>query len=47
MVGMYVFSTVVALIVAAVLGRTVFKGPQVPLILELPPYRLPQWRTSC
>lgn len=42
MVAMYVFSTVVALICAAVLGRTLFKGPQVPLILELPPYRLPQ-----
>ena len=45
MIGMYVFSTIVALVAAAVLGRTVFKGPQVPLILELPPYRMPQWRS--
>jgi ferrous iron transport protein B len=45
MVCMYLFSTVVALVAAAVLGRTVFKGPQVPLILELPPYRMPQWRS--
>ena len=43
MVGMYLFSTLVALAAAAVLGRTILKGPQVPLILELPPYRLPHW----
>lgn len=43
MVAMYVFSTIVALTCAAVLGRTVLKGPRVPLILEMPPYRLPHW----
>jgi ferrous iron transport protein B len=42
MVAMYLFSTVVALVAAGVLGRTLFRGPRVPLILELPPYRLPQ-----
>jgi ferrous iron transport protein B len=26
-----------------VLSRTLFKGPRVPLILEMPPYRLPHW----
>lgn len=41
MVGMYVFSTVVALIAAGVIGRTVLKGKRVPLLMELPPYRLP------
>jgi len=41
MVAMYVFSVVIALIAAAVLGRTVLRGPSVPLVLELPPYRLP------
>jgi len=45
MVGMYVFTTLCTLVVAAVLGRTVFKGPSVPLILEIPPYRMPRWRT--
>ncbi len=45
MVGMYLFSTTVALIAAGVLGRTVFKGPTVPLILELPPYRMPVLQT--
>jgi ferrous iron transport protein B len=43
MVSMYLFSTIVALAAAAVLGRTLFKGPSVPLILELPPYRWPHW----
>jgi ferrous iron transport protein B len=28
-----------------VLGRTVLKGPRVPLLLELPPYRLPRIQT--
>lgn len=41
MVGMYVFSTGLALVAAAVLGRTVLRGPKVPLLLELPPYRFP------
>jgi ferrous iron transport protein B len=43
MVGMYLFSTLTALTAAAVLSRTLFKGPRVPLILELPPYRMPHW----
>ena len=41
MVGMYLFSTAVALAAAGVLSRTVLKGPRVPLILELPPLRAP------
>ena len=41
MVAMYLFSTCIALIAAAVLGRTVVRGSSVPLILELPPYRWP------
>lgn len=41
MVAMYLFSTIVALIAAAVLGRTLVRGRSVPLILELPPYRWP------
>jgi len=46
MVGMYLFSLVVSLIAAWVLGRTVVKGKSVPLILELPPYRLPRISTT-
>lgn len=45
MVGMYVFSTGMALIAAGVLGRTILKGPNVPLLLELPPYRMPRLAT--
>jgi len=45
LVGMYLFSTVIALLAALVLGRTVFKGPRVPLLLEMPPYRVPHWRS--
>jgi ferrous iron transport protein B len=41
MVAMYVFAIVTTLLVALVLGRTVVRGRRVPLILELPPYRLP------
>jgi ferrous iron transport protein B len=41
MVVMYLFSTIIALVAAAVLGRTLVKGRSVPLILELPPYRWP------
>jgi ferrous iron transport protein B len=41
MVAMYLFSTIIALLAAAVLGRTLVKGRSVPLILELPPYRWP------
>lgn len=45
MVGMYLFSTGTALLAAGVLGRTVLKGKRIPLLLELPPYRLPRLRT--
>jgi len=38
---MYVLSVVTALIAAAVIGRTVLKGRNEPLLLELPPYRRP------
>jgi len=41
MVSMYLFSTLIALAAAAVLGRTVLRGRQVPFLMELPPYRLP------
>jgi ferrous iron transport protein B len=46
MMAMYLFATFVALGAAAVLGRTVVRGRGVPLILELPPYRLPKFTTT-
>ncbi len=39
--AMYSLSVVAALVAAAVLRRTVLKGPVPTLVLELPPYRLP------
>ncbi|HNH49769.1 MAG TPA: ferrous iron transport protein B, partial [Myxococcota bacterium] len=45
MVGMYLFSPGAALLAAGVLGRTVLKGKRIPLLMELPPYRLPRLRT--
>jgi ferrous iron transport protein B len=42
LVAMYFFSIAVTLLSAAVLGRTAIRGRRVPLILELPPYRLPK-----
>ena len=41
--GMYLFSTVIALVAAGVLGRTVLKGPRVPFLMEMPVYRMPHW----
>ncbi|MDY0000562.1 MAG: ferrous iron transport protein B [Polyangia bacterium] len=41
LLGLYVISTAMAMAAAAVLGRTVLKGKPQPLLLELPPYRLP------
>lgn len=41
MLSMYLLGTVAALAAAAVFKRTLLKGPVRPMILELPPYRLP------
>jgi len=42
MVVMYGFSIVMALLAAWVLSKTLLKAPPVPLMLELPPYRVPR-----
>ena len=39
--SMYALSVVATLGAAAVLRRTVLRGPRLPLVLELPPYRVP------
>ncbi|MEO0600088.1 MAG: ferrous iron transport protein B, partial [Myxococcota bacterium] len=39
--GMYLFSTLVAIGAAVVLGRTVFRSGAEPALIELPPYRWP------
>lgn len=43
MVAMYLFSTLVALLAAAVLSKTLFRAAGSSLILELPAYRAPHW----
>jgi len=43
MVAMYLFSILTALVAAWVLGKTMLQAPKVPLILELPAYRMPHW----
>ena len=45
MLGMYTLGIVTAVIVAFVLKRTVLKAPPPPFIMELPPYRMPNFRT--
>jgi ferrous iron transport protein B len=45
LVAMYFFAVGIALVAAAVLGRTVLKGQEEPLLLELPDYRVPSSRT--
>jgi ferrous iron transport protein B len=42
--GMYALSVVAALVAAAVLRRTVLRGPAASFVLELPPYRMPVFR---
>ncbi|EYF01127.1 ferrous iron transport protein B [Chondromyces apiculatus] len=44
LLAMYGLSMVATLVAAAVLRRTVLKGPRTALVLELPPYRLPSVR---
>ncbi len=45
MLSMYFLGTAAALAAAAVFKRTLLKGPVRPMILELPPYRLPSLKS--
>ena len=42
LLGMYLLSTVSALVMGFVYKRTILRSPTPPLVLELPPYRLPR-----
>lgn len=46
LLGMYALSTISALAVGFVAKRTILKSPTPPLVLELPPYRLPRLRNT-
>lgn len=43
MFSLYILGTVTAFIAAGVLRR-IFKGPTSSFVIELPPYRVPQWK---
>jgi ferrous iron transport protein B len=45
LLGMYLLGTVSALVVASFFKRTLLKGQARPMIMELPPYRLPRPRS--
>ena len=45
MLAMYLLGTLTALAVAAIFRKTLLRGPVRPMILELPPYRLPALRS--
>ncbi|MEM9453269.1 MAG: ferrous iron transport protein B [Myxococcota bacterium] len=44
LLGMYGLSTFSALLVGFIYKRTIVRGPRLPLLIELPPYRLPRLR---
>ena len=46
LLSMYALSTVSALLVGALYKRTILASPTPPLVLELPPYRLPRIRNT-
>ncbi len=46
LLGMYALSTASAIAVGAIYKRTLLKGPTPPLVLEMPPYRLPRVRNT-
>ncbi len=46
LLGMYLLSTVSAIAVGAIYKRTILRSPTPPLVLELPPYRLPRLRNT-
>ena len=42
--SMYALGVITAIIVASVLKRTILKAPAPPLVMELPPYRMPNFK---
>ena len=46
LLSMYLLGTLSALLLGAIYKRTMLKGPVPPLVLELPPYRLPRLRDT-
>ncbi|MFM2163884.1 MAG: Ferrous iron transport protein, partial [Planctomycetota bacterium] len=44
--GCYALGAVAALVTAAIFRRTILKGASRPMVLELPPYRMPDLRSA-
>jgi len=42
--SLYLLGIVVAIIMAAIFKKTIFKGMSAPFVMELPPYRLPTFK---
>ncbi|HET9253553.1 MAG TPA: ferrous iron transport protein B [Candidatus Eisenbacteria bacterium] len=45
LLSMYLLGIVAALAVAWIVRRTVLRGPRSVTVFEMPPYRMPQWRS--
>ncbi len=45
LLGLYGLGIIGAMLVASIFRRTILRGPTPPLLLELPPYRLPRLKT--
>lgn len=45
-VGLYLLGIVVAVITARLMRKFWFKADETPFVMELPPYRLPTWKTT-
>ena len=46
MLGLYLLGIVVAVITARLMRRFLFPVDETPFVMELPPYRLPTWKTT-
>ena len=46
MTGLYVLGVAVAIVTARLLRRFLFPVDETPFVMELPPYRLPTWKTT-
>ncbi len=42
--GIYILGTMLGLVMAKILRLTAFKGPDEPFVMEMPKYRMPNWR---
>ncbi len=46
MLGLYVLGIVLAVFTARLMRRFIFPVDETPFVMELPPYRLPTWKTT-